>query len=99
MDVPEGFITSLSMRGRRRRLHFAGGVFRVPGEHYKTYESYDQECPAENLFSHRCKDCFPAGRLVEKRTEDELEVSDGSDASSSSSSSSSGAEASAAANP
>ena len=72
----------------------------MPGEHYKLYESYDQECPAENLFTHRCKDCFPSGRLMEKRTEDELEMSDGCDVSSSSSSSgSSEAEASAAADP
>ena len=99
LEVPQGFVVSVSMRGRCRRLHFAGGCFRVPGEHFKVYESYGQACPAENLFTHRCKDCFPSGRIVDKRVEDEFEMSDGCDVSSSSSSSSSEAETSAAADP
>jgi len=53
------------------------------------FESYDQECPHESLFIHRCKDCVPSGRLVEQRVEAELEASEGDDVSVSTSASAS----------
>ena len=87
-EVPKGFLISISMRGLCRRLHFAGGCFRVPGEHYRLYESYDQKCPDASLYTHRCKDCFPCGELAELTLEHELVMSEDGEASASSSSSS-----------
>ena len=37
-EKPAGFVISTSMRGKCRRLHFAGGCFRFAGEHFKLYE-------------------------------------------------------------
>ena len=88
-EPPSGFIISISMRGQCRRLHFAGGCFRVAGEHYTKFESYGQTCPPANIYTHRCKDCFPAGRVAELRDESEMVVSEAEEASASSSSSSS----------
>ena len=90
-EPPTGFIISISMRGACRRLHFAGGCFRVAGEHYKTYESFGQSCPSAELYSHRCKDCFPNGAVAAAREEVDMEVSEGADASASSSSAASAA--------
>ena len=91
-EVPKGFLISISMRGLCSRLHFAGGCFRVPGEHYRLYESYDQKCPDASLYTHRCKDCFPCGKPVELKQEQELVMSEDGEASASSSSSSAAVE-------
>ena len=90
-EKPSGFVISISMRGRCRRLHFAGGCFRVAGEHYKRFESFGQECPPETHYTHRCKDCFPSGQLSVQKAEEELEVSADEESLSSSSSSQSDA--------
>ena len=87
-EAPKGFIISISMRGLCRRLHFAGGCFGVPGEHYRLYESSDQKCPDASLYTHRCKDCFPCGKQIELKQEQELVMSEDGEASASSSSSS-----------
>ena len=91
-EAPTGFIVSISMRGQCRRLHFAGGCFRLPGEHYRFYEAYDQRCPDASLYTHRCKDCFPCGKLAELKQEREAVMSEDGEASASSSSSSTAVE-------
>ena len=78
---------------RCRRLHFAGCCFRVAGEHFKVHESYDQVCPPEALYTHRCRDCFPSRQVAERKAEEELDVSAGEELVSSSSSSESSAAA------
>ena len=88
---PSGFVISVSMRGKCRRLHFAVGCFRIAGEHYKRFESFGHECPPETHYTHRCKDCFPSGQLSVQKAEEELEVSAGEESLSSSSSSQSDA--------
>ena len=86
---PSGFVISITRGGQCRRLHFAGGCWRIPGEHFKRFDDYGQVVPPESSYTHRCKDCFPVG-IVSRQAEDaEAEVS-GSSGSSSSSSSASG---------
>ena len=80
---PQGFVVSKTQGGRCRRLHHVGFCHRVPGEHYRFFDDYGQELPAEHEFNHRCKDCFPAGAAAPEN-EMEMEVSDGEDSSSSS---------------
>ena len=55
-ELPEGFVISITMGGKCRRLNFAGGCFRIPSEHYRKFEVYDQKCLGESLYTHRCKD-------------------------------------------
>ena len=87
---PEGFVVSKTQGGRCRRLHFVGGCWRIPGEHYRNFVDFGQEVPADHLFNARCKDCFPAALTAERAAEEEVEGS-ASDGSASSSSSGSGA--------
>ena len=68
-QTPTGFIISLTQGGRCRRLHFAGGCFRIPGEHYQKYEDLGQRQPGPHEFSHRCRNCFPT-QLAEQEVED-----------------------------
>jgi hypothetical protein len=89
LEKPAGFCVSITQGGHCRRLHFVGFCFRVPGEHYKRYESYGQEVPCASRFDVRCKDCFPAGKASERAEEAEQEASDSDGATSASSSSSS----------
>ena len=77
---------SITQGGHCRRLHFVGGCFRLPGEHYKCYESFGQAIPEPHLFNVRCKDCFPADKAVARAEEAEIAASE-SDGSSSASSS------------
>ena len=88
-EAPQGFCVSKTKGGWCRRLHFVGGCFRVPGEHYRSYESFGQKVPDSHLYDVRCRDCFPADRVAIQKAEREAEVSDSSGASSSSSSSAS----------
>ena len=59
---PMGFIVSVTKGGRFRRLHFAGGCWRIAGEHYHRFEDWGQECPPADRVHARCSDCFPAGK-------------------------------------
>ena len=85
-SAPMGFIVSKTRVGKCRRLHFAGGCFRIAGEHYKFYDDLGQAEPAEHLYNCRCSDCFPAARQAQRAVEAEFEAS-GSDGSSDSASS------------
>ena len=66
---PAGFVVSITRGGRCRRLHFAGGCSRIPGEHHGKLDDFGQVVPPESAYSHRCKDCFPAG--ITTRTAEE----------------------------
>ena len=81
---PMGFIISISEGGRMRRLHFAGGCFRVPGEHYKRWEDLGQATPAPHAYTARCRRCFPP----DARAAEEEKAVDSDDSCSASSSSS-----------
>ena len=83
---PTGFVVSITRGGRCRRLHFAGGCWRIPGEHYGKFDDFGQVVPPESAYSHRCKDCFPAGITTRTVEEAEAEASGSSGSSSSSSS-------------
>ena len=80
--APVGYVISKTQGGRCLRLHHTGFCFRVPGEHYREFVDCGVEAPAEHLFTHRCKDCFPSGRPEE--AEAEASASDGNSVSSSS---------------
>ena len=77
--TPAGFIISLTQGGRCRRLHFAGGCFRIPGEHYLQFEDLGRRHPGPHEFTHRCRNCFPA-QLADQKVEDS-EVDTDSDSS------------------
>jgi hypothetical protein len=84
-QTPQGFVCSVTRDGRFKRLHFVGGCFRVPGEHYKKYRSYGQELPAANLYNEKCKDCFPKdaeSKSLEIQAAEDESVSDASSESS-----------------
>ena len=85
LPPPAGFVISVTQGGRCRRLHFAGGCFRVPGEHYRIFEDLGQQEPPDHQFTHRCRQCFPSSLEVRPS-------SPSSDSASSSSSSSGAAE-------
>ena len=78
-----GFVVSVTNGGRMRRLHFAGGRHRVPGEHFKLWESLGQAVPSPHLYTARCRDDFPLD--AREDAEAEASDSDGSTASSSTS--------------
>ena len=82
---PSGFVVSITRGGACRRLHFAGGCWRVPGEHFKKFDNFGQSVPPEASYTHRCKDCFPLGAVDRHVAEAEAEMSDSSGSSSSSS--------------
>ena len=84
LPTPQGFVISITRGGRFRRLDFAGGCWRKPGEHYKTFVDCGQRCPDNHEVDARCADCFPGDRR-----EPEADEGSASDTSSSSSSSSS----------
>ena len=86
---PSGFVISITRGGQCWRLHFAGGCWRIPGEHFKRFDDYGQVVPPESTYTHRCKDCFPVG-IVSRQVEDAEAEMSGSSGSSSSSSSASG---------
>ena len=76
-------------------MHYVGFCFRVPGDHYRSFDAYGEEQPEAHAFNVRCRDCFPAPKLEQRQQEAAAEASDssGSSSSASSSSSSAGAEA------
>ena len=88
---PQGFIVSVTKGRACRRLHFAGGCFRIAGEHYKNFRDYGQALPDAHLFDFRCRDCFPADKVTEQAEEAQAEMSE-SDGSCSSVSSDSAAD-------
>jgi hypothetical protein len=75
-DAPMGFVVSKTKGGACRRLHFVGGCFRRPGEHYRSYEDFGQQVPESSLYNARCKDCFPAGVFSQAAEEAEEAGSD-----------------------
>ena len=85
-EAPQGFVVSITRGGRCRRLHFAGGCFRVAGEHFSKHDDFGQSEPEEHQYNFRCKDCFPALKPAAAEAE-ELEEASDSDSSSSTSSS------------
>ena len=85
LPPPQGFVVSITRGGRFRRLHFAGGCWRVPGEHYRKYIDYGQRCPRPDEVHARCADCFPPEKLEKNASDNE---SSGSATSSSTGSSS-----------
>ena len=89
---PTGFVVSITRGVRCRRLHFAGGCWRIPGEHYGKFDDFGQVVPPESAYGHRCKDCFPVGIVAYAAEEAEPDAS-GSSGSSSSSSSAAGPDA------
>ena len=88
---PMGFVVSITRGGSCRRLHFTGGCWRIPGEHFRRFVDYGQQVPSDEQFTHRCKDCFPAGRPVAVAEEAEIVASASSGSSSSASSGASAA--------
>ena len=85
---PQGFIVSITRGGKMRRLHFAGGCSRIPGEHYREWLDMGQNLPAPHLYTTRCLNCFPEDKRTAEISAEPLESS--SDESSSSTSSSGG---------
>jgi hypothetical protein len=59
-SAPEGFVIQITLR-KIRRLHFVGCCPKVPGEHYKIFESYGTLLPSEYDFDCLCKSCFKGG--------------------------------------
>ena len=88
--VPMGFVISLYKQHKPLCLHFSGGCHRVPGTHYLRFRDCGQQMPPRTEGNTRCRDCFPADD-VKQRREEEKEAS-GEDSALSSSSSSSEAE-------
>ena len=85
LPTPQGFVISITRGSRFRRLHFAGGWWRKPGEHYKNFVDCGQRCPSPHEVDARCVDCFPADKM-EAKDPDEGSASATSSSSSSSSS-------------
>ena len=73
---PSGFVVSVTRGGQCRRL---------PGEHFKKFDDFGQTVPPESAYTHRCKDCFPLGAVVQHVAEADAEMSESSGSSSSSS--------------
>ena len=65
---PHGFIIVRSDKGRMRRLHFHGGCYRVPNEHYFDYTVFGDCLPDPSEIDARCKQCFRESALVSKPT-------------------------------
>ena len=55
--APRGFIIAVTQRGRLRRVHYGGGCFRKPGEHYLEWEELGDRAPEAHEFNARC--CQP----------------------------------------
>ena len=81
-----GYVISKTQGGRCLRLHHVGFCHRVPGEHFRDFVDYGPEAPPLHAYTHRCKDCFPAGGEEEKAGV--ASESDGAEVSSDSASSS-----------
>ena len=64
-------------------MHFAGGCWRLPGEHYKVFIDLGHCQPNPEEVDARCVDCFPP----EKRQKDEVPAGESASDTSSSSSS------------
>ena len=79
-------MVSVTRGGRFGRLHFAGGCWRIPGEHYRKFIDYGQRCPRPDEVHARCADCFPPEKLEAVANASDKESS-GSETSSSTSSS------------
>ena len=80
--APRGFIVVVTQRGRLRRVHYGGGCFRKPGEHYLDWEELGGRAPEPHEFNARCLHCFPPDRQQDR----EMEAGDESDVGSASSS-------------
>ena len=69
-----------------RKLHFVGMCFRVPGRHYRQFDTFGDVMPDETEIDSRCKDCFaalgPAGVPVADSDEEASTVSSSSSSSS-----------------
>ena len=78
-----GFVVS-EVGKRRRRLHFVGHCFRLPGLHYRSFTVFGDEVPEESAFDKVCSGCFPLGFVSYPQAEGvQEEASSESDSSSS----------------
>ena len=93
LPPPQGFVIAISRRGAFKRLHFAGGCWRVPGVHYHHFQECGPVMPELAHIDARCKDCFP-GNMPKgaPTTQDVSEQSASEEEGSTSSSSSSAAD-------
>ena len=74
-ESPKGYIIAVTQRGRLRRLHYAGGCHRKPGEHFLDWVELGDRQPEGHEYNARCLNCFPQGRQ-EAREMEEQDVSD-----------------------
>ena len=82
-EPPQGFIIAKTQQGCIRRLHFAGGCWRVPGKHYMDYIDCGQECHSHELIHARCTDCLPGDEIKKDVDEEASQEAEGADTSSS----------------
>ena len=87
---PTGFVVVRTDKGRMRRLHFVGGCYRVPEEHYLDYTVWGDQLPDASEIDARCKQCFKdegilrrqlptSGALSDISSADEADSSSNSD--------------------
>ena len=72
-----------------RRLHFVGSCGKVPGEHYRNFETWGSVMPPESELDCVCSICFRGGLVRPQEVADTVEDMESSSSSDSSSSSSS----------
>jgi hypothetical protein len=53
-----GYVVSISMKHRLRRLHYLGRCHRVPGVHYQEYEFLGGDRPGEDAYDDYCRQCW-----------------------------------------
>ncbi len=54
----EGYCISITSKTRRRRLHYVGKCYRVPGVDYAEYEWWGAELPGEHQYHAICQQCW-----------------------------------------
>ena len=85
---PSGFVVSITKQVRR--LHFVGSCYRIPGEHYRSFDKWGTFLPPAAEIGVVCKNCFRGGWAAAEA----LAAGEDSSGSSSTSSSSSESDAS-----
>ena len=53
-----GFVVAVTT-SKLRRLHFVGNCGKIPGIHFRTYETFRDEVPDATQYDRRCRSCFP----------------------------------------
>ncbi len=54
----EGYCISITSKTRKRRLHYVGKCYKVPGVDYAEYEWWGAELPAEHRYHAICQQCW-----------------------------------------